>query len=113
MSEQKYGNNQYWCFLPEGWNGKEVAVWKGPEGSEKIIARAVDKYDAKLIVDALLQHSNTVDTAAQFGKKELAFLEFICSNCIEPYATMASNAMLWNDKNTYEDLKRQFPVIYS
>lgn len=112
MAEKKHGNDHYWCFLPEGYNGKEIAIWKGPEGSEEIIARAKDKYEAKTIVDALLKYTNVEDNT-QLTKKELAFLEFVWSNCVEPYATMASNAILWNDKTAYEDLKTKFPTIYS
>lgn len=109
-AEKKYGNEVYWCFIPEGWTGKEVAIWKGPEGQEEIIARAKDKYEAKTIVDALLEHKNT---DAGLSNKELAFLEFVTAHCVEPYATMASNAILWKDRATYEDLKNKFPQIYA
>jgi hypothetical protein len=109
-AEKKYGNDNYWCFIPEGWSGKEVAIWKGPEGQEEIIARAKDKYEAKNIVDALLNHANT-DTGG-LSTKELAFLEFVTAHCVEPYATMASNAILWNDHAEFEDLKNKFPQIY-
>ena len=54
MPTKKYGNDRYWCFIEDGWNGKEVAVWCGPSENERVIARANDKYDAKKIVDALL-----------------------------------------------------------
>lgn len=108
----KYGNDHYWTFIEAGWNGKEVAIWKGPEGQEEVIARAKDKYEAKTIVDALLQHTN-VEDSSKLTKKELAFLEFVCSNCVEPYATMASNAILWNDKAAFEELKNKFATIYS
>lgn len=111
MSSKRYGNDHFWCFIEEGWNGKEVAVWKGPEGQEEIIARAKDKYEAKLIVDALLNYSN-VEDKSKFGKKEMAFLEFVITHCVEPYATMASNAILWNDRDTYNKLKTDFPTIY-
>ena len=109
-AEKKYGNDNYWCFIPEGWSGKEVAIWKGPEGKEEIIARAKDKYEAKGIIDALLKHSNEETTG--LAKKELAFLEFVTAHCVEPYATMASNAILWNDHGAYDDLKNKFPQIY-
>lgn len=112
MSSKKHGNNNYWTFLEDGWNGKEVAVWKGPEGQEEVIARAKDKYEAKLIVDALLNYSN-IEDKTKFGKKEMAFLEFVGANCIEPYATMAANAILWNDRDAYNNLISKFPVIYS
>ena len=108
--EKKYGNSDYWCFVPEGWSGKEVAIWKGPEGKEEIIARAKDKYEARTIIDALLKHG-TIELEG-LSKKELAFLEFVCAHCVEPYATMASNAILWKDHATYEDLKNKFPQIY-
>lgn len=111
MSAKRYGNDHFWCFIEEGWNGKEVAVWKGPEGQEEIIARAKDKYDAKLLVDALLNFVQ-IEDKTKFGKKEMAFLEFVCANCVEPYATMASNAILWNDREAYEKLKTDFPTIY-
>jgi hypothetical protein len=109
---KQYGNSHYWCFLEDGWSGKEVAIWKGPEGQEEIIARAKDKYEAKTIVDALLKHVNVEDTSG-LTKKELAFLEFVCTNCVEPYATMASNAILWQDHQVFEELKTKFPTIYS
>jgi hypothetical protein len=110
IAEKKYGNDNYWCFIPEGWSGKEVAIWKGPEGGEEIIARAKDKYEARNIVDALLKHANT-DTGG-LSNKELAFLEFVTAHCTEPYATMASNAILWKDHTAYEDLKNKFSIIY-
>lgn len=109
---KKYGNDHYWTFIEEGWNGKEVAIWKGPDGQEEVIARAKNKYDAKFIIDALLNYA-CVEDKTKFGKKELAFLEFVCSNCIEPYATMASNAIIWNDREAYDKLKNDFPTIYS
>ena len=108
----KYGNNNYWCFIEKEWSPREVAIWKGPDGNETIIARACDKYEAKTIVDALLKHTN-VEDGLQLNKKELAFLEFVCFNCVEPYATMASNAVLWKDREAYKDLRDKFPQIYS
>ena len=112
MPTKKYGNERYWCFIEDGWNGKEVAVWCGPSENERVIARANDKYDAKKIVDALL-HCQDVEDKNMFGKKEIAFLEFVTANCIEPYATMASNAILWNDLEAYNKLKADFNLIYS
>ena len=107
---RRYGNAHYWCFIEDGWNGKEVAIWKGPEGSEEIIARAKDKYSAKTIVDALLHQ---VKTEGGLSNKELAFLEFVIAQCPEPYGTMASNAILWKDRSAYTELKNKFPQIYS
>ena len=112
MSTKKYGNDHFWCFIEDGWSGKEVAIWSGPEGKEEIIARARDKYEARKIIDALLNYVY-IEDKTKFGKKELAFLEFVQSNCVEPYATMASNAILWNDREAYEKLKSDFPTIYS
>ena len=111
MSNTKYGNDNYWCFLDDNIKSRDIAIWKGPEGQEIIIATAFDKYEAKTIIDALLQYSKTVDDK-QLSKKEMVFLEFVCANCIEPYATMASNAILWRDKTVYETLKTKFPEIY-
>jgi hypothetical protein len=112
MSAKKYGNDHYWAFIEDGWNGKAIAIWKGPEGKEEIIANAVDKYEAKVIIDALLNYV-FVEDKTKFGKKELAFLEFAAANMVEPYSTMASNAILWNDRDAYNNLKEQFSVIYS
>jgi hypothetical protein len=109
-TEKKYGNNFFWCFIEEGWSGKEVAIWKGPEGQEEIIAQAKSKYEARTIIDALLSHANTETEG--LTNKELAFLEFVIAHCVEPYATMASNAILWKDHVAYEDLKRKFSTIY-
>lgn len=108
---KKYGNDKFWCFIESEWNDKEVAIWEGPENSEQVVGRAKDKYSAKMIIDALLNYAN-IDDKSKFGKKELAFLEFVCSHCVEPYATMASNAILWNDREVYEKLKTDFPTIY-
>lgn len=110
--DKKYGNDHYWAFIPEGWNNKEIAIWSGPEGNEEIIGRASNKYDAKHIVDALISYTES-ENRDKFDKKEVAFLEFVCSNCPEPYSTMASNAILWNDKETYRKLVEDFSKIYS
>lgn len=108
---KRHGNSEYWCFLEEGWDHKEVAIWKGPDGQETVIARAVDKYQAKAIVDALLNFRNT--KTDKLGTKEIAFLEFVEAQCPEPYATMAANAILWEDLDVYNKLKSDFNVIYS
>jgi hypothetical protein len=108
-SEKRYGNSNYWTFIEDGWSGKEAAIWKGPEGAEEIIARAKDKYQAKTIVDALLHH---VYTDKGLSNKELAFLEFVTAQCPEPYSTMASNAILWKDKEAYNNIKQKFSEIY-
>jgi len=110
MTETRYGNDNYWCFFDEKWSGKEVAIWEGPEGQEQIIGRARDKYIAKTMIDALLKH---VNTDVGLSNKQQAFLEFVTHQCVEPYATMASNAILWKDKVAYEDLKNKFSQIYA
>jgi hypothetical protein len=112
MPAKKYGNDKFWCYIEDKWDGKEVAIWKGPEDQEEVIARAVNKYEAKSIVDALLSYASTEDTS-KFSNKELAFLEFVMAHCVEPYSTMASNAVLWNDWDVYKKLKSDFNVIYS
>ena len=112
MASKKYGNDKFWCFIEDGWTGKEIAIWKGPQEQEEVIARATDKYEAKLIIDALLVHTIVEDTS-KFSKREIAFLEFLMANGKEPYSTMASNAILWNDWDVYNKLKSDFPVIYS
>jgi hypothetical protein len=106
----KYGNDLYWCYIDEGWDHREVAVWKGPDGKEEIIAHAKDKYHAKAIIDALLVYKNPKEDA--FGPHEIAFLEFVLAQCPEPYSTMAGNAIIWNDVDAYNNLKSKFPLIY-
>ena len=68
-SAKKYGNDNYWCFIEDGWDGKAVAIWKGPSEKEEVIARAIDKYEAKAIVDALLNYVH-VEDKTMLGKKE-------------------------------------------
>ena len=111
MNAKHYGSDDYWCFIEEGWDGKEIAIWKGPPNNEEIIARATDKYEAQLIVDALIANINETN-GGKLGKKELAFLDFVKAYCAEPYATMAANAILWNDRDAYSKLKFDFPMIY-
>lgn len=116
-NEQRYGNDQYWTYIHDVIEKKEYIIWeKCPivdkeSGIPVQIAVAKSKYDAKRIVDALLAYTNT--TTGLLGKKELAFLDFVKANCHEPYSTMATNAILWNDKNVYNKLRTDFPVIYS
>lgn len=110
MSQKKYGNDSYWCYLEDGWSGKEVAIWKGPEEQETVIARVKDKYEARHIIDALINYKKAAD--ADLSPKELAFLEFVSSHCVEPYATMASNAIIWRDHDAFEKLKNKFAEFY-
>lgn len=110
MSE-KYGNNHFWCFIEENWNGKEVAIWSAENHEEFIIARASDNYEAKRLIDALINY--TPIKPDRLNKKQLAFLEFVCYNCQEPYSTMAGNAIMWNDVDAYKNLIEKFYMIYS
>lgn len=111
MTDKKYGNDHYWAFIPDEWDNKEIAIWRGPEVVKEIIARAIDKYEAKLLIDALLNYVS-IEDKSKFGKKETVFLEFVCSNCPEPYATMARNTILWNDRQQYNGLIAKFSEIY-
>lgn len=106
----KHGNENYWCFVEDGY-GKEVAIWKGPVGQETVIARAIDNYEAKEIVDGLIANMDSKSNG-KLGKKETVFLEFAKANFPEPYATMASTAILWNDVEAYKNLISKFPMIY-
>lgn len=108
----RYGNDHFWCFIEDGWANKEIAIWEGPVDNGQVIARVMNSYEAKRIIDALLNYVY-IEDKNKFSKQELTFLEFGKSNFKEPYATMASNAILWNDKETYNKLKSEFSVIYS
>jgi len=110
-NETKYGNEVVWCFIRDDFKATEIAIWKNDgNGVPYIIGRAIDKYEAKLIVDALLAFKPDF---LSLGKKEIRFLEFVKSSCSEPYATMASNALMWNDRETYKKLLSDFAVVYS
>ena len=70
---KRYGNDFYW-FFEEVTNNKEIAIWTTDNtGQPFIMARAISKYDAKTIVDALLSFTNTADKS-KLSNKELAFL---------------------------------------
>lgn len=109
-NNQRYGNERYWCFFDENITRKQVSVWRRVDDKEILMAVAEDKYEAKAIVDALLAYKSD---SSIFGKKELAFLDFVKAYCPEPYATMAANAVLWNDVAAYIKLRNDFSVIYS
>lgn len=113
-NEKRYGNDHYWAFVEIVPSGREIPIYQsiiGEENAPRIVARATSKYDATVIVDALISHKNTSQLI--LAKKEIVFLEFVKANCPEPYSTMAANAILWNDKETYNKLRTDFPVIYS
>lgn len=113
-NERRYGNDHYWAFLEIVPSGREVAIYQAIDGEEnapRIVARATSKYDATMIIDSLISYKNT--SQPSLLKKEILFLEFVKANCPEPYSTMAANAILWNDKEAYNKLRMDFPVIYS
>jgi hypothetical protein len=114
---RRYGNDYYWTYIDDVSELKEYTIWERglcvdkEMGSPTRMAVANSKYDAKRIVDALLAYKNT--TVGLLGKREFVFLDFVKANCPEPYSTMAANAILWNDKDAYNKLRMDFPVIYS
>lgn len=110
-NEKRYGNDNYWAFLEIIPTGRDTAIYQARDGESVIVARATSKYDATVIVDALISYRNTSQLV--LSKKEIVFLEFVKANCPEPYSTMAANAILWNDKDAYNKLRVEFPVIYS
>jgi hypothetical protein len=110
-SEYKHGNDLYWTFLEEIPSGREIGIYQKLGDEYFLLAKTFDKYSAMAIVNALIaykpDHQNTL------SKKELAFLDFVKAYCPEPYSTMAMNAIMWNDKESYKKLRNDFPVIYS
>lgn len=109
----KYGNDVFWCFPDDVPIGRSVAIWKRTSEREEIIAHGDDFYEAKFIVDALIFYHNNNPQFGLLKKKELAFLDFLKAHAPEPYATMASNTIMWNDRETYNKLLADFPVLYS
>ena len=112
---KKYGNDRAWCFLEDGWDSAHpIEVWHDlGNGEEEVMAHATDKYNAMQIVDALIIAENTSkDPVNKLLKKEVVFLQFVESNCAEPWSTMASNAIMWNDRDVYNNLKSKFNEIY-
>ena len=112
---KKHGNENFWCFLEEGWDtSRPIEIWHAHgEGTEEVMAHAVDRFNAMQIVDALITHDNVNDDGTdKLTNKELAFLSFVESQCQDPYSTMAMNAIMWNDRDLYNNLKSKFPEIY-
>ena len=113
---RKHGNENAWCFLEDGWEtSRPIEIWQSiGKGMEEVVAHATDRYNAMRIVDALNIARNIGDDPAnQLSKKETEFLQFVAARCNEPWATMADNALTWNDRETYNNLLSKFPVIYS
>lgn len=112
---KKYGNDNVWCYLEEDWSSsKSVDIWHSiGTGQEEVMAHATDRYNAKKIVDAFITSNNVKKNGKQgLDKKEVVFLEFVSSNCAEPWSTMANNALLWQDKEAYNRIKTKFSEIY-
>ncbi len=109
--EYKHGNDIYWTFVEELPTGRELGIWQKLGEECFLLAKTFDKYSAISIVNALIaykpEHQETL------SKKELVFLDFVKANCPEPYSTMAINAIAWNDRDVYNKLRNDFPVIYS
>ena len=112
---KKHGNDNFYCFLEDGWDtSRPIEIWHNlGNGESEVMAHATDKYNAMQIVDALLIADNVdSDPAKKLTKKEMVFLQFVESQCSEPWCTMAYNALAWNDRNEYNNLKSKFPEIY-
>lgn len=112
---QRYGNDRFWCFIEKGWETlRPIEIWQAlGKGEEEVMAQASDKYNAEQIVDALIVADNVNDDSSTvLSKREMIFLQFVSSNCQEPWATMANNAILWKDRKVFESLKAKFNEIY-
>lgn len=80
---------------------------------EEVMAHGTDKYNTMHIVDALILAEKVGDNPEnKLTKHEIVFLQFISSNCAEPWTTMADNAIMWNDREAYNTLKAKFSEIY-
>ena len=110
---KKYGNDFAWCYIEEPDTSGLIAIWKtlGP-GQEDVIGYASDKYNAQLLVDALISHENTISNDKQLTKREVTFLQFVSAHCPEPWATKANNAIMWNDREAFNLIKESFSKIY-
>ena len=112
---KRYGNDLFWCFTEEGWdNNRPIEIWQAIGlGHEEVMAYATDKYNAMQVVDALIVAENVNEDAGnKLIKKEIELLSFIEARCPEPYSTMATNAIMWNDRGVYKTLKAKFNEIY-
>ena len=112
---KRYGNSLVWCFTEEGWdNNRSIEIWHAfGKDREEVMAYATDVYSAKQIVDALIVAENVSDDPGnKLIKKEIELLSFIEARCPEPYSTMATNAIMWNDRKGYKTLKAKFNEIY-
>lgn len=112
---KKYGNDKVWCFLEDGWETtRPIEIWHAIGlGHEEVIAHGTDKYNAMMIVDALILAEKTNNEPDnKLTKRETVLLQFVASECSEPWATMATNAITWNDRDAFERLKAKFNEIY-
>ena len=112
LNQNKYGNNDFWCILNNTINNDPVVIWKQTDSDEISIATAIDNFEAKYIVDALVNYIPPKDKNT-FTKKETVFLEFGVAHFTEPYKTMASNAIIWNDREVYNRLIAKFSKFYA
>jgi hypothetical protein len=115
MSLKKHGNDQFWCFLDDGrGTNRTIEIWQSiGADQEEIMAYGNDRYNAMQIVDALILADKVNDNADnKLNKHEMMFLQFVESNCQEPFSTMAGNAILWSDREVYNNLKSKFKEIY-
>lgn len=115
MSTRKHGNDVAWCFLEDGWDStKPIEIWRTlGQGQEEVIGYATDKYNAMMLVDALVTAEKVNDDPEnKLNKHEVVFLSFVEDNCPEPWSTMAANGILWQDREAYKTLKTKFNEIY-
>ncbi len=112
-TNKKYGNEEFWCILNKSTDcNKEVTIWRMIDTAEIFIATAIDNFEAKFIIDALINYIPPEDKN-KFTKKEIVFLEFGVAHFKEPYKTMASNAIIWNDREMYGRLIEKFAKFYA
>jgi len=109
---KKYGNDKVWVYFSDEESPNEYIIWNNVGETPMKLAVCYSKYDAKLIVNGIIDYLNNNKSQSQFSKQQTVFCEFISSNCKEPWATMARNAVLWNDVEIYNNLKNRFSEIY-
>jgi hypothetical protein len=112
---KRYGNDRVYCFLEEGWeNARHIEIWHCIGiGLEEVMAHATDRWNAMQIVDALITAENVKDDGEnKFTKRQIQLLEFVAATSVEPYTTMANNALLWEDQELYTTVKAKIQEIY-
>lgn len=112
---QKYGNDSVWTFIEEGYDStKWIEVYHQiQDGEIEVLAHARDAHNARKIVDALITTENVKGNPDnKLTKREIVFLQFVASYGSEPFTTRANNAILFNDRTRYEEIKREFASFY-